>query len=745
MQTESFLPLLMISAALFLFSARLRTAALGDQIVLVGLAVVILRYLSWRIFDTVLPAQLLSIEGIFVWSIFIIEFLTWIDVAILYAFMLRRTNRTPEADLHEARLRAMDPYDLPEVDVFIATYDEPAKVLEKTIVGASAMDWPRSRINIWVLDDGRREWLRDLCHRLEVGYLTRADNAHAKAGNINAAVARTSAPYFLVLDADFIPLRNFLYRAMGFFQDPRIGIVQIPHNFFNPDPMQASLNMSKVIPDDQRFFFEAVMPGRDGYDCAFCCGSNGVVRRSALEEIGNALPSGSITEDMLLTLAFLRKGYITRFLDERLALGMAPENINAFFIQRARWVRGAIQIMFLREGPFGAPGLTWYQRLFFVPLHWITQSLGQTMAMVTPVIFMLANIPPLVNATADTVISYQFPAIVAAIAALRHFAPGEFHPLATMAHSVLQGFRLLPVVIATLIKPHGHAFKVTPKGLGGGEVHDSPTVILCLVLCLLMTLGLAINANFNTQIVVASHLMPVVAIWSILNMVVLLLVTKLAITPPMLRSEERFEMTEAVVLHLEDAQEAADTVDMSLNGIQVKILYSPYNAPKPGDWIGIAINDVGVVPGRVLRVVAEGRGLRLFINFELPDAVPVARDAASETEPETDQLGALDRIRQRLIRKLYTEERERKFEDHTGVSIGLTMLRGIVSAERTDVTRRNAQSPDTAPPVIPAWLKSLEAQSEESLDHAWREKLHVDEQTTGGEPETYPKTYDNTG
>jgi cellulose synthase (UDP-forming) len=154
------------------------------------------------------------------------------------------------------------------------------------------------------------------------GYLTRPDNTNAKAGNINHALTKTNADFVAVFDADFVAQRNFLMRTMGFFDDPTIGIVQTPHAFYNHDPMQANLALRKTQPDDQRFFFEAIMPSRDAWNAAFCCGSNSVTRREALRTIGDALPTSSITEDMMLSLAMLRKGYVTRYLCERLAFGL---------------------------------------------------------------------------------------------------------------------------------------------------------------------------------------------------------------------------------------------------------------------------------------------------------------------------------------------------------------------------------------------------------------------------------------
>ena len=160
------------------------------------------------------------------------------------------SDRRAEADCHEARLRTLPPEQLPSVDVYVPTYDEPMEVLEKTITGVLCLDYPNFKA--WVLDDGRRPWVKAFCESKGDGYLTRPDNAHAKAGNINHALTKTSADFIAIFDADFIPQRSFLIRTVGFFADPRIGIVQVPHAFYNYDPTQTSLALQKALPDDQR-------------------------------------------------------------------------------------------------------------------------------------------------------------------------------------------------------------------------------------------------------------------------------------------------------------------------------------------------------------------------------------------------------------------------------------------------------------------------------------------------------------
>jgi cellulose synthase (UDP-forming) len=186
-------------------------------------------YLGWRLFVTVLPADGAWYEVGWVWFCSAVELLAILDQLILYVAFLRTTNRSAEADRHEARLRSLPTEQLPSVDVYIPTYNEPIEVLENTITGAICLDYPN--VSIWVLDDGRRPWLKAFCETKGVGYLDRPDNAHAKAGNINHALTKTSADFVALFDADFVAQRTFLMRTMGFFADPAIGIVQIPHVF----------------------------------------------------------------------------------------------------------------------------------------------------------------------------------------------------------------------------------------------------------------------------------------------------------------------------------------------------------------------------------------------------------------------------------------------------------------------------------------------------------------------------------
>jgi cellulose synthase (UDP-forming) len=610
-------PLAFVIGAIYLLGPALPLDRLWARVTIFALVwLVAARYFEWRLFDTVLPASGAWYEVSWIWLCFAVEVFALGDALILYLTFLKRTDRSREADTHETRLRSVPREQLPSVDIYVPTYNEPREVLEKTITGALCLDYPN--LDIWVLDDGRRPWLKEYCESKGVGYLTRPDNKHAKAGNINHALTKTNGEFFAIFDADFIPQRNFLMRTMGFFTDPRVGIVQVPHAFYNHDPMQANLALRKALPDDQRFFFEAIMPSRDGWDAAFCCGSNSVTRREALHTVGDELPTDSITEDMLLSMKLLRQGYITRYLCERLAFGLAPESLDAFFVQRRRWARGAMQILFLASGPLGRK-LTLMQRLLFLPTHWLSQALRAVFAIVVPIVFLWTGVLPMVGVTAEAVFYYLVPMILALVGGIWVYAQSQYFPLAAQVLGAFQSFKLLPTLLATIVKPFGHAFKVTPKGsFAKGAAYERTTFWAAATCMALTVVGVLVNAIPDVRIISQGGLLPVVAMWSALNVVILFFVCMLSLQMPVHRGEERFELDEPLWLFSGSTdRQMARLKDISLSGIGIEVNGESGPRLALGERVRTFIIEVGFVSGMVVRRHKE----RLGIHFDLPASI----------------------------------------------------------------------------------------------------------------------------
>jgi cellulose synthase (UDP-forming) len=575
-----------------------RTLVIG-----VGLAVCF-RYLVWRLLATVCPADLISVEGAWILFLFGFELLAFANQLILFVILTRATDRTPEADRYEAELRRTPAEQLPSVDVFVCTYNEGLDVVERTIVAALAIDYPK--FTVWVLDDGKRDWLRDFCAAKGARYLRRPDNRHAKAGNINHALSVTRGDLFAVLDADFAPLRSFLYRTVGFFRDRSVGIVQTPQHFFNPDPTQLNLGLTRLWPDDQRLFFDVILPARDAWDVAWCCGSCSVQRRSAILSVGG-VPTDSITEDLLSTLVLLRRGYVTRYLNERLSMGLCPENLDGFFKQRERWCRGNLQTLFLKAGPLG-PGLSLRQRLLFLSLDWVVHYTIRLLTILVPIVFLWTGVGPFVIPSLLELFSYQLPVLLALFGVMRWFAPNGFLPILSSAATLFGSFRIVPAGLATLIKPFGTPFKVTPKGSGITFSFGDPAVLAGTCVLILLTVGGMIKNRIAPS--GADHsaaVMFVAEAWALVNVVLLAVAALIALESPRPRKEERFPLDEPAEYRLGGAPRRCPcrVVDLSVSGA---LLAEAGPAPV-GTPLELTLPGVGALPARVVRGTAGGLGV----------------------------------------------------------------------------------------------------------------------------------------
>lgn len=595
MEPSDLAPVALVAGLYLLVVPRLPRHAIPARLAVVCLSLATMAYyVHWRFSASFGDDEVYSAQWVWVRFCFAFEAVALIEVVLTQPWFVGWVDRSAEADRYERALRARPIDSVPSVDVFIPTYNEELDVLERSIVGAAGLDYPN--FQVWVLDDGRRDWLRDYCAELGVNYLRRDDNAHAKAGNINRALPRTSGEFILILDADFVPHRNFLWRTIGFFDDPKIACVQTPQGFFNLDPIQVNMHLGVRMPEEQRLFFDTILLGRDRFDVAFCCGSGMVLRRSSLEAVGG-FPTGSITEDVLLTLEQLRRGEITRYLPERLALGLSPESVAAYFIQRQRWCRGQIQMIYLKEGPLG-PGLSLWQRLAFLPLYWFVALPFRLFLLLMPLIYVLFNLSPMKIDSVGELVSHAMPMILATILATRWFAPGSYVPLVSSAMSVFTAIRIAPVALHSLVRPFGVAFKVTPKG-SAAETRTDPWVATVASLYLIFSIACLVLANLPAfQAVRDSTALLMSSGWIIANSLVVLLVLLMALDRPRLRTQERFAIRERSIGARIDDAAGCQVRDLSMGGALLDFGNSP--SPAHGASVTLDLESVGVLPATIV-------------------------------------------------------------------------------------------------------------------------------------------------
>ena len=222
-----------------------------------------------------------------------------------------------------------------EVDVLIPTYDEPVDVVEPTV--AAAVRMRGAIVHVHLLDDGDRPEMALLAERHGANYVARAEHVGAKAGNINHALAVTSAPYVAVLDCDHVPDEGFLAATLGHLCDDRVALVQTPQYYANARRSR----IASAAWAQQALFFGPIACGKDGMGAMFCCGTNAVFRRSALDQIGG-FPEESLTEDFELSVHLHERGWRTAYVPEVLARGLGPEDMASYVSQQQRWARGCL-------------------------------------------------------------------------------------------------------------------------------------------------------------------------------------------------------------------------------------------------------------------------------------------------------------------------------------------------------------------------------------------------------------------
>ncbi|QNE46508.1 glycosyltransferase [Glaciihabitans sp. INWT7] len=264
------------------------------------------------------------------------------------------------------------------VDVFITTYGEPLEVIRETVTAALAI---RGSHVTWVLDDGRSDEVRDLAESLGARYVRRLTSGGAKAGNINHALAISSGQFFAIFDADFVADPEFLVETVPFFANANVAFVQTPQTYGNLHNV-----ISRGAGYMQSVFYRFIQPGRNRFNAAFCVGTNVIFRRTAIDDVGG-LYTDSKSEDVWTSLMLHERGWNTVFIPMTLAVGHAPDTVEAYTKQQLRWATGGFEILFRHNPLARGRKLTLDQRLQYL----VTASFYLTG--ICPLLLLL--VPPL--------------------------------------------------------------------------------------------------------------------------------------------------------------------------------------------------------------------------------------------------------------------------------------------------------------------------------------------------------------
>jgi cellulose synthase (UDP-forming) len=426
-------------------------------------------YLTWRVgwsgegANPILFAMLLATE---VYGIYALAILTWFSWSRPPA---QRPPATPGR----------------KVDVYVCTYDEAAEVVMATLAGCRALTYPHTT---YLLDDGRRPEMKELAELAGARYLTREDNSHAKAGNLNAALPRTDGDLVFILDADHVPMPDALDALVGYFDDERMAIVQTPHDFFNHDSVQHY----RVGRHEQSLFYRVVCPGKDRHGAAYWCGSAALINRHALLEI-DGVATETIAEDFHTTIRLLRHGWRTRYHDEVLVQGLAPHDLDGYLLQRDRWARGNLAVFTLKESPLRAKTMSPKQRLSFLAslFAYLAPPMRLLLLLTLGAVLWTGALPMKISVVA--LAALWLPSVALNFSAGAALARGYMR-VPESAHYELLTMEIYTRALRCIVRPGRTAFKVTPKqGRDGGGFDSLRKLHLVLFCTVLLTTGTAMR------------------------------------------------------------------------------------------------------------------------------------------------------------------------------------------------------------------------------------------------------------
>ncbi len=556
-------------------------------------ALVTARYFVWRLTDT------LTYEGLASFIAALLLFLAELYGGIIYGLGLfinalplyRTTPRLPP-----------DPEQWPSVDVFIPSYNEDPEILETTLIAALNMRYAPGKLKVYLLDDGgteqkrndpdpvkaaaarqRHETLKALCTRIGAQYLTRERNLNAKAGNINAALAHTDGDLIVIFDADHVPTVDFLERtASAFVANPRLFLVQTPHFFINPDPVEHNLRIFGQIPGENEMFYAVIQHGLDFWEASFFCGSAAVLRRAALEEVGG-ISGQSITEDAETALSLHARGWKSAYIGRPMIAGLQPETYSGFITQRVRWAQGMVQIL-LMKNPLTQKGLYWWQRLaYFNSAFFWFFGFARVGFLLAPSAYLIFGLH-IYNANLSQFIAYALPHVMAAVI-VADFLFGKVRwVFVSELYELTQSIYVLSGLARVLRNPRSPSFMVTPKGEQRDEdfVSELARPFYFLYTLNLVSLGFGVWRWFAEPLTRDTTLITMA--WELFNLVLLSGVMGVMLERKQRRAAPRVPAEDPAQLCLGPVCLPARIADISASGVKLKLAH-PLPADCTSNWV----------------------------------------------------------------------------------------------------------------------------------------------------------------
>jgi cellulose synthase (UDP-forming) len=440
-----------------------------------------LRYFEWRATETLIYTGPLDFIGM---SLLFLAEVYGLVIYFLGIFVNLWPLESKIIPLPEEAER------LPTVDVFIPTYNEPYDIVRITATAAAQLDYPKEKLRVYIIDDGgtqakrndpehgmaawaRHYSMRQMAAELGIGYLTRETNQQAKAGNINHALQYTKGDLVLVLDCDHVPTKDILQNTVGhFIVDPKLFLVQTPHFFINPTPVEKNLEGVANPSGENDMFYRRIHPSLNFWNASYFCGSAALLRRKYLMEVGGICGT-TITEDAETAFHLHSRGYNSIYINRPMVCGLSPESYDDYVTQRSRWAQGMVQLVMLNN-PLKTRGLSLPQRIayFNSSFFWLF-GFPRFIYFIAPASYLIFGLN-VYHASWLQILAFTLPYVLSIYVVMDFLYAGTRQPFFSEIYESVQSLFLMPAVISVLLNPWKPSFKVTAKGLTNDKDYLSP-------------------------------------------------------------------------------------------------------------------------------------------------------------------------------------------------------------------------------------------------------------------------------
>jgi cellulose synthase (UDP-forming) len=572
------------------------------------------------------------------------EFYAVIGLLLAYFQTLKLKERTPVP----LEMRPIEQWF--KVDIYIPTYNEDVEIVRKTAIAALAVDYPAHLKRVYVLDDGRkypdrRQQLQKMCEEIGCTMLTRDNNDHAKAGNINTAMRRTDGDLVMILDCDHIPSRDFLRHTVGFFYNSNVMLVQTPHWFYNPDPFERNLLTQGQVPVSNELFYKVVQKGNDFWNAAFFCGSAAVIRKDYVMQIGG-IAVETVTEDCHTSFRLHSLGYESVYYDRIMIAGLAPEKFSALVGQQVRWARGMAQILRLENPLFNRKlHLTLPQRLcYFSAMFGFFYGFPRIIYAIAPTLFLLFGINSIRGLGLET-LAYALPHIILSMHTNFIVSKRVRFSFWNEVFEFALSFYTAIVTFMAMLNPKLGKFNVTDKGASVTKrSFDWRSARPMLIVTLLVFASLLAVPFWLLLRPEDQEAVLVNAMWSGFNLLLLLGALLVAFEQPQLRRAHRLSRELPAILYSQNQTWRGRTIDVSETGTRIVF----------DSWLNI--------PDVVELELLGDYGARAFLTAQLVRGVPLNDSQtlliADFLEPTQEQLDALCLVLYSDVREWYAQTRQ---------------------------------------------------------------------------------------